>query len=88
MSDLQGNKETVRRIICGVLRLNPTQVADDYEFGRQVSVSSLELLEMVLEIETAFDLVFLDTDYPRLTSLNKIVARVEELQALHKSIAR
>jgi acyl carrier protein len=88
MSDLQAKKETVRRIICAVLRLNPTQVSDDDEFGRQLSVSSLDLLEMVLEIETAFDVVVPDADYPRLTSLNKIVTCVEELQALPKSFAR
>jgi len=81
LQELEETRERVRAIIASVLPAEQGRIADDAELGRDLKADSLTLLEIALKIEDAFQISIPNSDYPQLTSVGSISARVLQLRA-------
>jgi acyl carrier protein len=73
-------KEAVRTAISEVMGVGPSVVTDTAVFGRELMVDSLALIEIALMLEHRLGIVFPNTDYPQLTSVEAIALRIQQLR--------
>lgn len=74
-------EEAIRAHIVRVGNLDPSSLQPDTELVLELGLSSLELLSVLAFVEQKFGLAIKDEDLVSLTTLARIVDKVEELSA-------
>lgn len=87
MMNSQTVLEKVQSIVVDQLGVEESAVTEDAEFIQDLGADSLDIVELVMALETAFDLAISDADAEQITSVGDVVRYViahgaEEGQAL------
>ena len=72
---------TIRAQIVRAGKLDPEEVGPDTELVRELGMSSLELLDVLAFAEQTYDITIADEELVSLTTLRRMVAKVEALTA-------
>ncbi|MGG1311246.1 MULTISPECIES: acyl carrier protein [Cohnella] len=70
MSDIQ---ERVKRIVVERLGVDEAEVTDDASFKDDLGADSLDVVELVMELEDEFDLEISDEDAEKITTVGEVV---------------
>jgi acyl carrier protein len=73
--------EQVRAIVARVCRLDPARVGDTDRFRDDLGIDSLAKLEVVVQVERAFDVRFEDEEAAALASVDEVVQRLRASRA-------
>jgi acyl carrier protein len=68
--------EQVRAIVARVCRIDPARVQDTDRFREELGVDSLAKLELVVQVERAFDVRFEDDEAAALASVGDVIQRL------------
>jgi acyl carrier protein len=71
-------EEKARRIIADQLLVNDEEVVDSANFRDDLEADSLDMVELVMQIEEAFDLQIPDEDVERIKTVGDAVKYVKE----------
>lgn len=63
--------------------IESSALTDDAHFVRDLGLDSLDLVDLMMQLEQAFGIAIPDEDYARITNLKSLVAYLEE----HQSVA-
>ncbi len=62
--------------------LQPTAITDDAHFVKDLGFDSLDLVDMMMQLEQEFDIAIPDEDYPRITSMNSLMQYLREQETV------
>ncbi|WP_373512193.1 acyl carrier protein [Persicitalea sp.] len=62
--------------------LQASAITDDAHFVRDLGFDSLDLVDMMMQLEQEFDIAIPDEDYPRITSMSSLMKYLREQQAV------
>lgn len=62
--------------------LQATAITDDAHFVKDLGFDSLDLVDMMMQLEQEFDVVIPDEDYPRITSMSSLMQYLQERQSV------
>ncbi|MFL1695365.1 acyl carrier protein [Weissella kandleri] len=65
--------DQVATLVADHFELNPDQVTGDLNFLKDIDADSIDFVELVLEMEDAFDAEIPDEDADKLTTINDTV---------------
>ena len=63
--------------------IESSAISDDAHFVRDLGLDSLDLVDLMMQLEQAFDIAIPDEDYSRITNMKSLLAYLEE----HASVA-
>ncbi len=63
--------------------LQASAITDDAHFIRDLGFDSLDLVDMMMQLEQEFEIAIPDEDYPRITSVSSLMQYLQE----HQSVA-
>lgn len=63
--------------------IESSAISDDAHFVRDLGLDSLDLVDLMMQLEQAFDIAIPDEDYSRITNMKSLLAYLEE----HTSVA-
>ncbi len=58
--------------------LEATAITDDAHFVKDLGFDSLDLVDMMMQLEQEFDVAIPDEDYPRITSMSSLMQYMQE----------
>lgn len=76
MMNSQTVLEKVQSIVVDQLGVEESAVTEDAEFIQDLGADSLDIVELVMALETAFDLAISDADAEQITSVGDVVRYV------------
>ena len=62
--------------------LQATAITDDAHFVKDLGFDSLDLVDMMMQLEQEFDIAIPDEDYPRITSIASLMQYLQEQQTV------
>lgn len=62
--------------------LEATAITDDAHFVKDLGFDSLDLVDMMMQLEQEFDVAIPDEDYPRITSMSSLMQYLQERQSV------
>ena len=62
--------------------LEATAITDDAHFVKDLGFDSLDLVDMIMQLEQEFDIAIPDEDYPRITSMSSLMQYLQEQQVM------
>ena len=65
--------EKVRTIICDNLNISEDEITADTSFIDDLHADSLDIVEVVIEMETEFDIEISDEDFPGINTVGDLV---------------
>ncbi|MDE6832655.1 MAG: acyl carrier protein [Ruminococcus sp.] len=72
------NKEELRKLIAEVLEMEAEDIDDETDFNKDLAINSLQMLDMVAEIEDNYDLIIEHNEIRNMTNINKIAEALEK----------
>lgn len=78
---MKGVEETVRAIVAGQLNLEPGDINPEDDFVTKLGADSLDIVEVVMEIEDQLNIIVPDADVEKLRSVSAAVEYIEKLKA-------
>lgn len=70
-------KTNIKKIISEVSGFPESAITENAHLSRDLNIDSLDLVDLVLRIEDAFDISIPDQDYPMLDTVSKIMNYLE-----------
>jgi acyl carrier protein len=70
----------VKRIIAHLIAMDEDQITDSASFEDDLGVDSLDVLEIIMEIETKFKIDIPDEDAEKLTTVGSLVRYIKAKQ--------
>jgi acyl carrier protein len=67
-------RERVIRVVCENLGVNPEKITDATSFTEDIRADTLDLVEMVMELETEFGMTIADPDAERMITVGDVVS--------------
>ena len=67
----------VKDILVNKIGLTESELTEDANFIKDLSIDSLDIAELVMEFEKAFDIKIPDSDTPQLSTLRQVVAYIQ-----------
>ena len=71
------DREELREIIAVVLEMDPEDIGMDTEMYRELAINSLQILDMIGEIEDHYNITIDQSAVRNFTTINKIVEALE-----------
>lgn len=71
------DREELREIVAEVLEMNAEDIDMDMELHKELAINSLQILDMIGEIEDRYDIVIEQSAVKTFTSINKIAEALE-----------
>lgn len=62
--------------------LQASAITDDAHFIKDLGFDSLDLVDMIMQLEQEFDIAIPDEDYPRITSVSSLMQYLQEQQSV------
>lgn len=62
--------------------LQASAITDDAHFVKDLGFDSLDLVDMMMQLEQEFDIAIPDEDYPRITSMNTLMQYLKQQEAV------
>ncbi len=62
--------------------LQASAITDDAHFVKDLGFDSLDLVDMIMQLEQEFDIAIPDEDYPRITSVSSLMQYLQEQQSV------
>jgi acyl carrier protein len=62
--------------------LETTAITDDAHFIKDLGFDSLDLVDMMMQLEQEFSIAIPDEDYPRITSIRSLMDYLQEQQSV------
>lgn len=59
-----------------------TAITDDAHFTKDLGFDSLDLVDMIMQLEHEFSISIPDEDYPRITSIRNLMNYLQEHQSI------
>ena len=75
MSDV---RDKVKQVIVEQLSVNPEEVTDDASFIEDLGADSLDIVELVMELEEQFGVDIPDEDAEKISSVGEAIKYIEE----------
>jgi acyl carrier protein len=75
--DQEAAFETFKKCTIEVLQVSPEQVTMDARFGDDLDADSLDLVELVMALEEAFDIEIPDEDAEKMTTVADAIKYLE-----------
>lgn len=72
------NKEELRKLIAEVLEMEAEDIDDETDFNKDLAINSLQMLDMVAEIEDNYDIIIEHNEIRNMTNINKIAEALEK----------
>ena len=69
--------EKIQQIIADKLEIDKAQITRDTKFADELELDSLDVAELVMEIEAAFDITIPDEAYMNITTVGDAVDEIE-----------
>lgn len=69
--------ERVKKIIVERLSVDPSKVTMEASFKEDLGADSLDVVELVMELEDQFDLEISDEDAEKISTVGEVVAYIE-----------
>ncbi len=69
--------EKIQQIIADKLEIDKAQITRDTKFADDLELDSLDVAELVMEIEAAFDITIPDEAYMNITTVGDAVDEIE-----------
>ncbi len=66
--------QKVIEIVCDVAEIPPERVAPDKDLVEECFIDSLDMLQIFVDVEEAFDMKFPEEEFDKLRTVNDIVA--------------
>jgi acyl carrier protein len=76
----QSTEEQVRDIICEKLSVKPDQVSPETSFVNDIGADSLDLVELIMELEDKFDMQIPDEEAEKILTVGDAIKYIEEHQ--------
>ncbi len=76
----QNTEEQVRDIICEKLSVKPDQVSPETSFVNDIGADSLDLVELIMELEDKFDMQIPDEEAEKILTVGDAIKYIEEHQ--------
>jgi acyl carrier protein len=73
------NKEELKKIIADVLEIEPEELDDDADFNKDLAANSLQILDMINELEDTYELTIDPQKVREMSTVNKIIAALEQI---------
>lgn len=73
------DREELREIIAEILEINPEDIGMDTEMHKELAINSLQILDMIGEIEDHYNITIEQSVVKNFTTINKIAEALEEL---------
>lgn len=73
--------ERVKKIIVDRLEVDESQVTPEASFKDDLGADSLDVVELVMELEDEFDMEISDEDAEKITTVGEAVAYIESQQS-------
>ena len=70
-------REKVVKIVVDKLGVNPSQVVPEASFTADLGADSLDTVELVMEMEKAFDIHILDADAEKFQTVGDVITYLE-----------
>ena len=70
--------EKIQQIIADKLEIDKAQITRDTKFADDLELDSLDVAELVMEIEAAFDITIPDEAYMNITTVGDAVDEIED----------
>ena len=77
--------QTMKQQIISILHnfgIEATAITDDAHFVKDLGFDSLDLVDMMMQLEQEFDIAIPDEDYPRITSMSSLMQYLQERQSV------
>ncbi len=74
------NKEELKKIIAEVLEIETEELDDDADFNKDLAANSLQILDMIAEIEDTYDLNIDPQKVREMSTVNKIIDALEKYE--------
>ena len=74
------NKEKLKKIIAEVLEIETEELDDDADFNKDLAANSLQILDMIAEIEDTYDLNINPQKVREMSTVNKIIDALEKYE--------
>lgn len=74
------NKEKLKKIIAEVLEIETEELDDDADFNKDLAANSLQILDMIAEIEDTYDLNIDPQKVREMSTVNKIIDALEKYE--------
>ena len=75
-----GTKERIISLIANRLGYDETDINENQDFITELGVDSLDMVEIVMDIEKEFGLKVEDKDIPEIKTVGGLVKKVDELR--------
>ncbi len=62
--------------------LEATAITDDAHFVKDLGFDSLDLVDMIMQLEQEFNIAIPDEDYSRITSMSSLMQYLQEQQSV------
>jgi acyl carrier protein len=76
----QSTEAQVRDIICEKLSVKPEQVSPETSFVNDIGADSLDLVELIMELEDKFDMQIPDEEAEKILTVGDAIKYIEEHQ--------
>lgn len=60
--------------------IESTALTDEAHFVRDLGLDSLDMVDLIMQLEQTFGIAIPDEDYPKITNLKSLIAYLEEHQ--------
>ena len=80
-------EETIRQTVAEVARVSPSTIQPDTDLIHDLSLSSLELLQVLASVEDRYDVSIPNDELVELSTLRRISTKVEQLLKVETPIA-
>lgn len=70
-------EERVKKVIASRLNKDPSEIKNDAKFIDDLGADSLDLVELVMDLETEFDVTIEDEQSEKITSVQSAIDEIE-----------
>ena len=75
MSDIA---EKIKSVIAEQMKIKPEKITENAKFTTDLGLDSLDMVELVIELEEGWDIEIPDEDAKKLTTVNEAIKYIEE----------
>ena len=69
--------EQIREVICNYVDVDPETITTDASLRSDLSMSSLDLINVAVEIEDTFDISLPNSDMQNITTVGELITYIE-----------
>lgn len=69
--------EELREMICNYIDIEPEEITADSEIRKDIGMSSLDLINLAVEIEDVFGVVLQNEDISSITTVGELIEFIE-----------